>query len=365
MADKQKIFSDNRLSDWIPILPLSSLLALILVAFLVYGFFSGSILSFYLSVVFLFYSWTKKMWVAVVMLGIFQTLLLVPLRVIRVFRSDNIEEFQKMIKRKESPEVQLGAIQKNFQVGSRTFSFYLVDFTIQLVTFLTIGRMFLTDFYSSRLDPRLLYSFIPYPDYPIVGTIYKIPHPEVTKSINLGLKSFFIFWLAVLILQVTIWIIFKIRDKYKGIPRKSVGQKVNKYNLGYMAILLFASFYLIRHFPVAFTIGFFVGDVSRPNPTLNTITAVVTFITFLWFGISRIKFKEKKAIEKGVDRDVIEETQKQMFKDSLFTATLVGLGAFFITNQIPSAFELSIFTLEIISMLSPLTLDKAIISGKK
>jgi len=52
-----------------------------------------------------------------------------------------------------------------------------------------------------------------------------------------------------------------------------------------------------------------------------------------------------------------------MFKDSLFTATLVGLGAFFITNQIPSAFELSIFTLEVISLLSPFTLDKAILGS--
>ena len=38
---------------------------------------------------------------------------------------------------------------------------------------------------------------------------------------------------------------------------------------------------------------------------------------------------------------------------------------YFITNRIPSAFELSIFTLEIISLAAPLTLDKFILKMKK
>lgn len=52
-----------------------------------------------------------------------------------------------------------------------------------------------------------------------------------------------------------------------------------------------------------------------------------------------------------------------MLKDTLKNATLIGLGAYFITNQIPSAFELSIFTLEIISLASPLTLDRIILGS--
>ena len=52
-----------------------------------------------------------------------------------------------------------------------------------------------------------------------------------------------------------------------------------------------------------------------------------------------------------------------MFKDTLFSATLIGLGAFYITNHIPSAFELSIFTLEVISLAAPFTLDRLVLKG--
>ena len=66
-----------------------------------------------------------------------------------------------------------------------------------------------------------------------------------------------------------------------------------------------------------------------------------------------------------MSEEVIKRTEKDLFKESLQVASFVGLGAFFITNQIPSAFELSIFTLEMISLFSPLTLDRIILSSNK
>jgi hypothetical protein len=54
-----------------------------------------------------------------------------------------------------------------------------------------------------------------------------------------------------------------------------------------------------------------------------------------------------------------------MLADTLKAAALVGGGTFFITNRIPSAFELSIFTLETISFFSPLTLDRVILASVK
>jgi hypothetical protein len=54
-----------------------------------------------------------------------------------------------------------------------------------------------------------------------------------------------------------------------------------------------------------------------------------------------------------------------MVKNTFKKAAFLGLGAYFITNLIPSAFELSIFTLEIISFLSPFTLDRMIFASQK
>ena len=110
--------------------------------------------------------------------------------------------------------------------------------------------------------------------------------------------------------------------------------------------------------------GIFTGDVSKPNKTLNTVTAIMTFLTLMWFGIQNIIRKGKLAKEKNIDEKTIDQTQRKMFSQSVFDSTLVGLGAFFITNHIPSAFELSIFTLEVISLISPFTLDKAILKLK-
>ena len=110
-------------------------------------------------------------------------------------------------------------------------------------------------------------------------------------------------------------------------------------------------------------VNFFSGNISIPNRKFNTITAIVTFATLLWFGIAKINRKGKLAKARKVDSEIIFHTQKDMFKESLKTASLVGLGAYFITRQIPSAFELSIFTFELIALLSPFTLDK-LIQGK-
>ena len=71
------------------------------------------------------------------------------------------------------------------------------------------------------------------------------------------------------------------------------------------------------------------------------------------------------AREAGIPEHKIEATEKRLFADSVKTATLVGLGAYFITNHIPSAFELSVFTLEVISLSSPFTLDKLVVRANK
>jgi hypothetical protein len=45
---------------------------------------------------------------------------------------------------------------------------------------------------------------------------------------------------------------------------------------------------------------------------------------------------------------------RQSFKNAL----ILGAGAFFITNQIPCAFELSVVTYEVIYLISPYTFDR-------
>lgn len=348
---------DNKLSDQFSVPPLSSIFVAALIILLIFAFFHGTIYRFYASFLFLFYSLTKHMWISVIMLGIFQTLILMPLRVIRLWKSDNISEFQKKIQSMETNFLQQTQFKESFGLGNRSFLFYLLDFTIQLTTFLTIGRLFLTDFYLLKLDPGKLYSWVPYPDYPIMHTIFKFPYPAVVATTNLGTKALVIF--LVIALMALGFILYQ--------RKRKIGKDVSyfpKYTWAYIVLIIFFSWILIKNFPVGWAIHIFSGDVSRPNRTLNSVTAVVTFLTLLWFGARKIIRKGKLAEEHGIDDKIIEATQRKMFSQSVFDSSVVGLGAYFITNQIPSAFELSIFTLEIISLFSPLTLDKLILKNK-
>lgn len=348
---------DNKLSEQFHVPPLSSIFVSLLILLLIVAFFKGTTYRFYASFLFLFYSLTKHMWVSVIMLGIFQTLILMPLRIIRLWKSDNISEFQKKIQSMETHFLQQNKFKESFGLGNRSFLFYLLDFTIQLTTFLTIGRLFLTDFYLFKLDPGKLYSWVPYPQYPIAHTFFKFPYLSVTQTTDLGWHVLIIVW--ILALMGLGFILYQRKRKND----RDVSY-FPKYTWAYIVLIMLISWLLIRNFPVGWTMKIFVGDVSKPNRTLNTVTAVVTFLTLLWFGARKIMRKGKLAEEHGIDEKVIEATQRKMFSQSVFDSSVVGLGAYFITNQIPSAFELSIFTLEIISLFSPLTLDKLILKNK-
>lgn len=364
------VAQDNRLTNLVGVLPLSSLLVLLVLAWLWYQFFTGGIYRFYSSIVFLFYALTNKMWVSVIMLGVFQTILLMPLRAIRLTWGDNIKKFQEKIEKIDSDSLRQKAVKQSFDLGDKTFLFYLIDFTIQLTTFLTIGRLFLTDFYTHRLNPDLLFSLVPYPHYPIKDSIFYIPYPVITKTHDFGWQAVVWVWAILFLLQVIIWIAkayqhYAQRREGKATVPIKFSSNISRYTIAYLAILLWLSWLVMRHFPTEFGVHIFSGDVSRQNTTFNTVTAVATFLTLVYFAAHDIVRLGHKALQEGMPQHLVDITQKRMFSQGVFDAILVGLGAFFITNQIPSAFELSVFTLEVISLLSPITLDKWVLSWKE
>lgn len=342
-------------------MPFTSLLAVIVIIVLSYTFFAGIITRFYTSALFTFYAFTNSMWISVILLGVFQTLMMIPWRIIRVRRSAHIEEFQRKIYEVKGEVSQQLALKKSMRKGEKAFLFYTVDFMVQLTTFLTIGRLFLTDFYTKKLNPDLLYSFVPYPDYPIRDTFFKLPYAWFTATKDYGLRTLLIVWGLLIAGQAVMYMAKSLLSRYK--PQNLKLPPWLKWLIGgYFFFSLLISWFLIRNFPSGWELRWFTGDVSIPNPQFNRLTAVVTFLTLLYFGIAKITRKTGLAEDNHIDADVIYHTQKDMLKETLLTASFVGLGAYFITNRIPSAFELSIFTFEVISLTSPFTLDKFIMS---
>jgi len=368
MSDRSEptISRENKLSSMFGLFSITSLIALVIVAWLILEFFNGGMYRFYASALFIFYGWTKHMWVAVMMLGVFQTLMLIPVRIIRVQRQNNIREFQKSITKLGDSSSQVKQLHQRLRIGNKTFSFYLVDFVVQLLTFMTIGRLFLTDFYTQKFIPSRLYSFVPYPDYPIQSTWFKLPYITVTQTVNLGLKWVLVGWAVLVGIYLISLFVSKTVHRFRAKYATSQTPKIlTKYTGGSVVMIVLAVWLLLTHVPTGVELRIFTGDVSVPNRTLNTITAFSTFFLLLWFAVPKIVRTGRLAVQRGIPVKSVESTQKQMFKDSIFSAMMIGLGAYFITNHIPSAFELSIFTLELISLASPFTLDKIILKNQE
>lgn len=365
-SEKQpELTRDPRISARTILPGLGTVFSFVVIVFLVYAFFSGLAHQFYASFLFLFYSVTKSMWVSVVILGIFQTILMIPFRMIRVMKSNNIQEFRRTVEKMKDASQQSFILKKQFQQGNATFLFYAVDFVMQLVSYISLGRLFLTDFYANAINPATLYSWVPYPEYPIRDTFFKIPYPSATEAVDLGMKTVWIVWLVLVIVQVLVLIARRaIRSQQgEGVAQEMFSGKWTRYTTGYLLLFMLLAWIIVRNFPTQWGISIFSGDISIPNPPFNTVTAIVTFVVLFYHSIPRIIRKGRLAEKMGIEQKAIERTQVEMFREALFSSALVGLGAFFITNQIPSAFELSIFTLEVISLAAPFTVDKVVLKG--
>jgi hypothetical protein len=345
-------------------------LAIGVILFLFYAFFAGLTIQFYASFVFLFYSLTNSMWISVVMLGAFQTLLLIPFRIVNLLKSANIKEFKQTLEKMEIEKQEEYFLKRKVEKGEKLVLYYMVNFYVQLISYISIGRLFLTDFYNTKLDPWLLYDFVPYPDYPIQDRWFKIPYAWFHNTTDLGSKAALWVWLGLAVIQIIIFVIIYFRRKNRVAalvnkgdesPRAKLIRTMRRFSTGYLVLGLVLSWYLVRNFPIDWRFHIFTGDVSIPNRTLNTVTAIMTFFTLVWVSMPKISKKIELARAAGFDQKVIERTEKELFKQTFLFAILVGLGAFYVTNLIPSAFELSIFTLELIALLSPLTLDRLIL----
>ncbi len=346
--------------------PFRTILTGLFLMFLAWAFFSRQTMRFYGSFVFFFYSLTHSMWISVIMLGIFQTLLLIPFRIINLTKSQHIKDFEAKVDELESKGEQSFLIKKSAKTGNKIILYYLVDFFVQLTSYVSIGRLFLTDFYTKKLDPWLLYSWVRYPDYPIKDVWSKLPYPVVTQTRDFGLHMVGVVSLVIIVITILVsWAtkLYQKKSRNEDGSTKKLAQPITWF-LGSSLFLMLVAWILLRHFPTSVHIGIFTGDVGHPNPRFNTITALATFFTILWLDIRPIAKKTELARAAGFPENIVRKTQTQLFGETLRSAALVGLGAYFITNQIPCAFELSIFTLEIISWLSPLTLDKLILKTK-
>ncbi len=364
LSQIRKIDNSHR---WLPFA--TTILVIFLIAALIW-FFTGGSFRLYASVFFTFYHFTHQIWLSVILIGISQNLIFLPLRFISLKLSASLKDFEDELENINSEKDQYFLFNKKVQEGNPAVVFYIFNFVLNAIAFFSAGRIFLIDFYTKKLNPSLLYAKVPYPDYPLNGTIFKFPFFRITDTIALDWSTIFAIWgglIALIVVPRLLWRLVKFILKKN---QKILSARINYNRLlfkigGFSGTIFLLSLFVLRHLPSAFTGHLLLADLTRANPTMNLITAIGTFITVLHAGYTRQKFVAIEAVKNNIPAEIIARVGRQKIRQSVQNAFILGIGAYLITSQIPSAFELSVATFEILYILSPHTLDLILKTPKK
>jgi len=355
-------------------LPFFTSVLLVFLIFLFIWFFRGGSFRLYASIFFLIYSVTHQIWISVVLMGILQNVLFLPLRIIGSHFYKSLKVFEDELEKEDDSQNQYFLVSNRNQVaskleeGSLPIVFYIFNFFVNAIAFFSAGRIFLIDFYSDPLKLQkmnLLYKFVPYPSYPLQGVNLNVPLFKITQTTAVSWNI--ILWIiaATIILPTALRLIWRL---IRFIFKKN--QNILHARIQYNRLLLkfsgFAGFgaiiliFILRHFPTAFENFVFVANLTRQNTPMNFTTAVGTFIVTLHAGYKGNSDIAKEALATGIPKKIVDKVFHDKMTQTFKNAIILGLGAFFITNNIPSAFELSVTTFEIMYMIYPYTFGLAL-----
>lgn len=356
------------------LMPIATTFLVIFLAVIAVWFFKGGSFRLYASAFFSLYYLTGQVWVSVLLIGVSQNIVLLPMRFIGMRLSQSFKDFEEGIGESSNEDAYLVFTEK-VKKGDLGIVFYILNFVINAIAFLSAGRIFLIDFYTQKLNPSLLYKWVPYPEYPLVGTIFRLPFFKITETISVDWKIILFIWLGVSLFFALLKLLWRIFRSLLTHNKKLLGMRINYNRLllqsgGFSGTVLILSIILLRNFPVKFDGWLLMADLTRQNTTMNFITAVGTFLTTMHAGYTRHKIDMEIAKKRGTDERKLEKVLGGKMKETFRNALFLGLGAFLITNQIPCAFELSVATFEVLFILSPYTFDKILIraganQGKK
>lgn len=343
-------------------MPFTTTLLLIGLIILIVWFLKGGSFRFYASAFFGFYYLTRRIWVSVILIGIGQNLLFLPMRFISLKLSTSLKDFQDELDKIKTEKDQYFLFTQKVKQGNIAIVFYIFNFILNAIAFFSAGRIFLIDFYNQKLDPSLLYSFIPYPKYPLLGTDFNFPFFKITQTTALEwavIGRAFLILLALFIIPRLLWRLVKF---FLGKNQKILSARINYNRLllkigGFGGSLFLLALFVLRHLPTSAVGIMLQADLTSPNRAMNLITAVGTFLTTLHAGYIRHRLSVKKARQNDIPPQVIDRVFKQRMRQSLKNASILGIGAYVVTSQIPSAFELSVATFEVLYILSPYTFD--------
>lgn len=365
--DEPKLSEIRKIDNSRQWLPFWTTLLLVFLIILAIWFFQGGSFKLYASIFFLIYSVTNQIWISVILIGVLQNVFFLPLRLIGNHFNNSLKDFEDELD-KVKEEQQALIFTKKIREGNTSLVFYIFNFFVNAIAFFSAGRIFLIDFYSDPLKLQkmhLLYNWVPYPKYPINGTDLHVPLLRVTQTTAMDWNSIFMIIGFIFLFFVIIRFLWRFLRIFLSKNKKVLYARIRYNRLlftvsGFGGVLLIGGVLLLRHIPTAIESFVFIADLSRQNTPMNFTTAVGTFLVTIHAGYKSNTATAKNAEKSNIPKDIIKKVFKDKMGQSVKNAIILGAGAFFITNNIPSAFELSVTTFEVMYMIYPYTFGQLI-----
>ncbi|MDD4135935.1 MAG: hypothetical protein PHN66_02600 [Candidatus Shapirobacteria bacterium] len=344
-------------------LPVITLFFLIFLVIVLIWFFKGGSFRFYASLFFGLYFLTKSTWISIILVGVIQTIIFLPFRIINENLKPDLKEFEKELEKTKGEKQQI-LLTKQIKSGSWSVVFHTLNFILLALAFFSVGRIFFMDFYHHPIDAsKFLYDFIPYPQYPLQGTIFKFPWIHVLKTTALSWQTIFTIWGVLLGFFVVLRFLWLFLRRFLSKNKSILNIRIQYNNLlifisSFIGTLFLISLFVFRHIPTAGEIIILSADLTKQNTGFNIITAICTFIATISSGIKSNRELSAEARINNIPEETIQKVTRQHLKKSAQNGLLLSLFTIWVTRLMPCSHDLSVLSFEFIYFISPLTFDR-------
>lgn len=342
-------------------LPFVSIVGMAILIVILIWFVQGGSFVLYASLFFGLYYITQSSWISIILVSVAQNILLLPMRVLYERFHDDIKEFEDEVKSSSGTE-QKFLINKKVREGSGAVIFYVINFVLVLIAFVSAGRVFLLEFYKTPIDISYLYSFIHFPEYPLKGVIFHFPLIHITKTMAVDWYWIFYIWGALFVVMALVKLLWRIIKPIFSKNEKLLGVRIN-YNRflvmmgSVIGTIMIVTTIILRNIPLGAQVWWWSADLAEQNTAFNIVTAICTALATIYSGWQHNRAESAEARSKNIPEEVIERVNKVHMRESVKNGILLGVFALWVTRLMPCSHDLSVLAFEACYVLSPVTFD--------
>jgi len=362
-------FAQIKKIDDRPTPPFVTILAIAFLIIIVVWFFKGESFRLYASLFFGLYSLTHLSWLSIILVSIVQNIFFLPFRIISERFYVDLKDFEHELEKTKSDD-QYFVLKKQIRTGNLSVIFYIINFLLFFIAFISAGRVFFLEFYHTPIATHWLYDWIPYPTYPLSGVVFHFPFFRFTSTMALDWWLIARMWIIPIVFLAIVRVIWLILKPFLSANIQLLQARINlnrvKFILGgFIGTFFFLSLYVLRHIPTGVEFYYLSADLSKQNTVFNIITAICTSFATIYAGFQHSKEATSEARIRNIPEDIIAKVHAQTIRTSVYNAILLGLSTLWVTRLMPSSHDLSVLAFEALYLLSPITFDLLIPKNKK